>query len=34
MTMVRVLPGKEYDAIVMKKKMARELMKDEQKRKS
>jgi len=34
MTMVRVLPGKEYDAIVMKKKMARELAEDEQKRKS
>jgi len=25
MTMVRVLPGKEYDAILMKKRMARTL---------
>src|SRR6266850_1196004 len=34
MTMVRVLPGKEYDAIVMKKEMARVLAEDEQTRKS
>jgi len=34
MTMVRVLPDKEYDAIVMKKKMARALAQDEQRRES
>jgi len=34
MTMVRVLPGKEYDAILMKRRMARVLVQDEQERES